>query len=168
MIYVRRAETKDAADIIRICSSGWRVTYHNLYPSTYIEAVIREFYSKEKVIHDISENSRYFHGYWVAEKDGKVLGCICGGIDDSNTGHVYAFYVLPEYKRQGVGQALLDRFTQYQQEQYHIKEQWITSLTEGNEVGLGFYQKQGFEIIYSSENSHPDISRLSLHLRRFL
>ncbi|EHJ56651.1 hypothetical protein HMPREF9318_00476 [Streptococcus urinalis FB127-CNA-2] len=63
MIYMRRAETKDAADIISICSSGWRVTYHNLYPSTYIEEVIKEFYCKEKVIHDISRLSLHLRRF---------------------------------------------------------------------------------------------------------
>lgn len=166
MLQVRRAELKDVAGIIAVCSDGWRETYKDLVPASYIDQVIAAYYNTEWVTREFAENTPYYHGYWVAEKEGEVVGCIGGGVDEQNAGHVYVFYVRPDMKRQGVGSALLEAFTTYQKETYGITEQWITSLMEGNLVGQAFYEKSGFVFEFATENPDAPHSHRSLHLKR--
>lgn len=166
MVSVRRAELKDVADIIAICSAGWQETYKDLVSQSCIDQVIKEYYNTVSVTKEVTENSPNFHGYWVAEKEGRVLGCIGGGIDGENAGHVYVFYVHPDMKGQGIGTALLNAFTAYQKETYGITEQWVTSLMEGNLIGQAFYEKSGFVFDYATEDKQAEHSNRSFHLKR--
>ena len=128
--------------------------------------MIATYYNTERVTREFAENTPYYHGYWVAEKDGEVVGCIGGGIDEQNEGHVFVFYVRPDRKRQGIGSALLEAFTTYQKETYGITEQWITSLMEGNRIGQAFYAKNGFVFAFATENLDVPHFHRSLHLKR--
>lgn len=168
MLQVRRAESKDVPAIIAICSDGSRESYEDLVPQSYIDQVIAEYYNTERVTKEFAANTAYYHGYWVAERNGEILGCIGGGVDEQNAGHVYIFYVRPDIKRQGVGSALLEEFTAYQKESYGITEQWITSLMEGNLIGQSFYEKSGFIFQFATENPKAPHSRRSLHLKRIV
>ncbi|MGT2911809.1 N-acetyltransferase family protein [Streptococcus cameli] len=162
---IRRANQSDIDGIISVCSAGWRDTYADLHTQDYIEEVIQEYYNPSRIAKEIEEETPDFHGYWVAEEDGNVLGCIGGGID-AQGGHIYVFYVEPTLKGQGIGTALLNGFTQYQKDKYVIDTQWITYVTEGNYIGLSFYQKQGFHLDKILPNRfNPDFPR-SLQLRR--
>lgn len=163
---VRRAELKDVPAIIAVCSDAWRQTYQHLVPTSYMEQVIAEYYNTDRVTREYAEDTPNYHGYWVAEKDGQILGCIGGGIDDQNAGHVYVFYVRPDVKRQGIGTALLEELTAYQKSTYGITEQWITSLMEGNLIGQAFYEKSGFIFEFATESNQSAHSHRSLHLKR--
>lgn len=163
---IRRAEVRNVPKIIDICSRGWQVTYKDLVPQSYIDQVIAEYYNEERVAKDVLDNSSYYHGYWVAVKDDNTLGCIGGGIDKQNEGHVYVLYVDPDLKRQGVGSQLLAAFTDYQKDTYSIEQQWITSVMEGNVIGLSFYEKQGFDFQYATESKQDSSFPRGFHLKR--
>ncbi|MGT2682755.1 hypothetical protein [Streptococcus porci] len=79
-LLIRRAEVSDVSAIIDICSAAWQSTYKELYPQSYIDRVIADYYHKERVTREIRGNTPYFHGYWVAEKDYQVIGCIGGAL----------------------------------------------------------------------------------------
>lgn len=168
MVDVRQATPDDVPDIIHVCRRAWSVTYADLHTEDYIARVLDEYYNPERVLKEVRETSRNWNGYWVAERDGQILGCIGGGVNEKNAGHIYVFYVLPELKRQGIGSALLEQFTQYQQETYGITEQWVTSVTEGNLMAIPFYEGQGFFLDHATEN--PEGSHLpgNLHYHRSL
>lgn len=167
-ITVQKATVDDVKAISEICSSSWIETYQGIYPENYIQQVIREYYNPERVTKEVLETSKYWNGYWVAKRGNQVLGCIGGGVDDQNAGHVYVFYVRPDIKRQGVGSALLESLTAYQKETYGITEQWITSVTEGNRIGIAFYEKTGFRFQYANEKQENPKLAKSLHYSRKL
>ncbi|MGT2828577.1 GNAT family N-acetyltransferase [Streptococcus hillyeri] len=163
---IRRAVLKDVPQIMAVCSRGWRETYKDLVPQSYINQVIEDYYNEARVTKDVLDDSPYYHGYWVVVEDDKVLGCIGGGIDEHNEGHIYVLYVDPELKRQGIGSQLVDAFTAYQKETYGIEKQWITSAMEGNRIGLSFYEKQGFIFQYATESKKSPSFPRSFHLKR--
>lgn len=165
-ITVQKATVDDVKAISEICSSSWIETYQGIYPENYIQQVIREYYNPERVTKEVLETSKYWNGYWVAKRGNQVLGCIGGGVDDQNAGHVYVFYVRPDIKRQGVGSALLEGLTAYQKATYGITDQWITSVTEGNRIGIAFYEKSGFVFDFATENTTAPHDRRNLHLKR--
>lgn len=145
MYQVRFATVSDAPAIAQICSEAWRVTYKNLYSHDYIEKVITDFYNLARIEQECQNSSADWHGYMVAEKAGQVLGCIGGACQDK-TGLIYVFYVKPDVKGQGVGSALLDFLTAYQQETYGITRQELYATT-GNQLGIPFYEKKGFKLL---------------------
>ncbi|MBJ8349451.1 GNAT family N-acetyltransferase [Streptococcus zalophi] len=81
----------------------------------------------------------------VAEKDGMILGCICGACEDNN-GYIYVLYVHPEFKQKGIGKNLLNGYTSYQKEHYAISKQ-TTFVVENNQMGIPFYEKMGFNLV---------------------
>ncbi|MBY5034560.1 GNAT family N-acetyltransferase [Streptococcus gallolyticus] len=163
---IRKATLADVEAISRICSDGWRETYKHLHTQDHINMVIEEYYNLQRVQKDVTECSAAWSGYWVAEEDETVEGCIGGGIDQDNNCHIYVFYVAPELKRRGIGTALLQAFTDYQIETYGIEWQWVTSVTEGNLLGLAFYEKQGFTFDFATENSQDCQLPKNLHYKR--
>ncbi len=57
----------------------------------------------EELVRLISENSALF---LVAEDNGRLVGTVIGGWDGWR-GNIYRLAVLPEYRRRGVGRALI-------------------------------------------------------------
>lgn len=76
MVDVRQATPDDVPDIIHVCRRAWSVTYADLHTEDYIARVLDEYYNPERVLKEVRETSRNWNGYWVAERDGQILGCI--------------------------------------------------------------------------------------------
>ncbi|MBP2623271.1 GNAT family N-acetyltransferase [Streptococcus oricebi] len=148
---IRKASLTDWQDLQTVCQTSWRDTYKNIYSPAYLEKVFQMFYSEERLRQDIIEHSAQWHGYWLAEENGQVLGCIGGGMNEEGEGNVYLLYVLPSQQRKGLGHALLATLTKHQKEVFQARKQWV-SVAEGNQIGIPFYEKEGFEFVVASEN----------------
>ena len=85
MFTIRKANLDDIRAIQEVCSQTWQATYHDIYTTAYIDRVIDEHYNLERLKQDVLENSSFWNGYWVAEKEGKILGCIAGGMDEKES-----------------------------------------------------------------------------------
>ncbi|MFL8952844.1 GNAT family N-acetyltransferase [Helcococcus kunzii] len=142
---IRFATIEDAKDISDICSKAWRITYANLYSKQYIDKVIDELFTIDRIVKECRESSSDWHGYIVAHDGQHILGCI-GGASESETGFIYIFYVDPDYKGQGIGSALLEFLTKYQKENYGINRQEVYVTTD-NMLGIPFYKKCGFKLV---------------------
>lgn len=162
---VRKASKADWQLIQKICRETWLTTYKDIYSSSYIERVFDIFYSKERLYKDLTELSLEWNGYWLAEMNGQVLGCIGGGMSEDGRANVYVLYVFPQAQRLGIGHALLDTLTSYQKSQYQAREQAVT-VTEGNTIGLPFYEKEGFAFESATENWIDSSQARDLHYIR--
>ncbi|MHC5268140.1 GNAT family N-acetyltransferase [Enterococcus sp. LJL98] len=152
----RRAQVEDVPKLQAILTEAWQVTYKNLYTSGYINHVIQAFYNQERLINEVTEISQAWSGYYVLEEDGQLVGCIGGGIEESEIGAIYVLYLDPKKKNKGYGSILLAEFTSWQKKMYQIKKQKV-SVTEKNEMGLPFYQKHGFKQIGKKKVSFETI-----------
>lgn len=54
---VRRARLEDVTGIIKVCSDGWRETYQDLVPQSYIEQVVADYYNEERVTREYAEDT---------------------------------------------------------------------------------------------------------------
>ena len=151
MLSIRKASVNDIQSIQSICKKSWKTTYKNIYSSQYIEQVFSIFYSKERLIKDLTECSLEWNGYWLAEEHGRPLGCIGGGMSEDNRANIYVLYVLPQSQRKGIGHALVQTLTTYQKERFQAKQQAVT-VTEGNQNAISFYEKEGFVFELAQEN----------------
>ena len=97
---------------------------------------------------------RYPETFIVAEEDGKIAGYILcrietglAGLDRlglSKKGHVISIAVLPQYRRQGVANALMEEAMK-NMVHYKAKECYL-EVRVGNDEAVKLYQKLGFKI----------------------
>lgn len=92
---------------------------------------------------------------FVAENEGKVIGVILSG-NDGRRGYIYHTAVLPKYRRQGVGRALVDNAMSALEREGINKTALV--VFGGNETGNAFWEKIGFtkrdDLNYRNRNIH--------------
>ncbi|MFC4358096.1 GNAT family N-acetyltransferase [Halobium salinum] len=162
MFEVRRAEPGDEAGICRVCTAGWRDTYDDRHPEEYVDEVVDEYYTEERVAREI-ENPEGWDGWHVAVENEGIIGAAGGGLTDAETGEVYVLYVDPAAQRQGAGTSLLNAVTEEQVEA-GATEQWV-SVVDGNGVGTDFYRQHGFTVEGRREEEGESVASLRLQRR---
>lgn len=80
---------------------------------------------------------------FVAEKDGKVLGVIMAG-NDGRRGYIYHMSVRPDYRKQGIGSALV-KTTLNALGELGISKVALVVFAK-NADGNAFWEKQGFTV----------------------
>ncbi|MCR5815466.1 MAG: GNAT family N-acetyltransferase [Ruminococcus sp.] len=92
---------------------------------------------------------------FVAENEGKVIGDILSG-NDGRRGYIYHTAVLPKYRRQGVGRALVDNAMSALEREGINKTALV--VFGRNETGNAFWEKIGFtkrdDLNYRNRNIH--------------
>ena len=73
---------------------------------------------------------------------GEPVGYCISSIDRLQTGEVDSIFVSPEFRRNGVGTALMQRALEWMKQKETKKN--IVSVAVGNEQAYGFYQRFGF------------------------
>lgn len=81
----------------------------------------------------------------VAERDGDPVGSVLGVIDafDRTLAHLYALWVDPKARREGVGAALVDAICDWARERGATVIE--LSVTVGNVGATRLYERAGFE-----------------------
>jgi ribosomal protein S18 acetylase RimI-like enzyme len=165
-LIIRRAETRDAEGIARVCAAGWRDTYRGIKERERIEAVIAEYYTPERIRREIAAPEGW-DGWIVAVEDGTVIGAGGGGMTEPGVGEIFVLYLDPGRRGEGIGSLLLDAITDKQRE--GAREQWV-SVEPENTKGLPFYYARGFEVRGKRPEwgTAPEEGRVSLRLMRRL
>ncbi|GGE66156.1 GNAT family N-acetyltransferase [Priestia taiwanensis] len=147
MITIERANEQHIEGICKVCTDGYRETYKEMYPQYYIERVIGEFYSYDRVKGEIENISKEWNVWFVALENDEVVGAIGGGLTADTVGEVHVFYLDPNRRGEGIGTLLLKGLTDVQKE-LGITEQGV-SVSKGNNKGIPFYEARGF--VFQSE-----------------
>jgi ribosomal protein S18 acetylase RimI-like enzyme len=142
MALVRAARDEDVPAVVDICTRGYRRTYPALLSSEFIERMLAEFYTAERVAKEIAAAPPKWLGYQVAEEDGRVLGAAGSGLTAPGVGELFVLYLDPDERGRGLGTLLLDHVTGQLREQ-GATEMWVAAL-DGNEMGIPFYEARGF------------------------
>ena len=72
-VVVAPAKQQHVDGICRVCAEGWRETYAGILPDEEIEATIEEFYTPERVAHEV-RSPEDWDGWLVALDDEEVVG----------------------------------------------------------------------------------------------
>ena len=87
----------------------------------------------------------FLEGFWVCEKNHKIVGFIVGVKTNSEIARILILAVLKEYRRQGIGNILLKNFLREVAIE-NIKHVELEVETK-NKSAIEFYMENGFEII---------------------
>ena len=152
----------DAEPISHLLSECQWFTYGDLYSEAYIQRLIKKYYNVERIKQEVTVVDKKWHGYFIAEMDGIIVGAIGGGMKDDTDGEIYVFYVDPKRRGNGIGTRLLNFYTKIQKHTYSAEKQWV-SVAKGNIYGIPFYEAKGFsfereEIAYDSNVTDNDLS----------
>lgn len=118
---IRKASANDLVALTNLIALSARGLSAQVYTAAQIEAALRGTYGVDSQL--IKDGT-----YFVVENDGKIAGCggwsrrrtICGGDsyggrDDTeldpavDAAKIRAFFIHPEYARQGIGKSILER-----------------------------------------------------------
>jgi ribosomal protein S18 acetylase RimI-like enzyme len=157
-VTVRHATPDDVSDIRRIAQLGWTATYGKFLASEVIEWVMNEWYDTESVAQYVTDERV---AYFVAEEidedeneetniDEKVIGYASGGVPEDDCGNVGTLYVHPDRWGEGIGtrlfEAVLGTLDEWGAERVEIH------VLAENDVGISFYESQGFECVNEGES----------------
>ena len=150
--YVRKAQRADQPRLEQLIADSARTLGTHAYRSEQIEAALRGAFGVDTQLIDDGT-------YFVAELDGVIVGCggwsrrstLFGGDrhaqrdarelnPQTDAARIRAFFVAPEYARQGIGRALLMNCEIAAQAQGFTRFELMGTLT-----GVPFYRALGYE-----------------------
>ena len=141
LVHLRRAGESDARGIAEVHVRSWRQAYRGLMPDAVLDSLdvdVRErFWHRE-----ISLTNHDRRPWLAADSDGDVVGFVSAGPADnqpsSQTGEIYAIYVLAECWDRGVGRSLLQHAVRDLREHgYAEGTLWVLAT---NERARDFYE----------------------------
>jgi ribosomal protein S18 acetylase RimI-like enzyme len=144
---IRPARTDDVTAIRTVARSSWHAAYDDFLGPETVDRTVDEWYALDS-LRAVIEDSE--HVVSVAEdRDTAVLGFAHVGQspEDDGLSELYRIYVRPERWGEGIGSRLLadvtERVTGY--------DRLGLSVFTENEVGIEFYEREGFERVGTEE-----------------
>jgi len=168
-IIIRQAQPGDEDAIANVCSTCQWSTYEAIYTKEEITEIIEKYYTPARISKEITEISTEWHGYYVAEVEGQIIGAIGGGMTEKGIAEIYVLYLQPEKRNRHIGTQLLEAYTKIQIDTYEAKEQWV-SVAKNNDKGIPFYEAKGFHFVeeQASHEMDPERGHVSLRYKRNL
>jgi ribosomal protein S18 acetylase RimI-like enzyme len=139
---VRPAREKDIPSIAHVHVESWRTTYHGIIAESFLAGLSYEKHEDRHRRYMAQPGAVYFAA--ESPQDG-IVGFLSGGPERNGDlhfpGELYAIYILDQYRRHGVGVALI--------------QQWAASLRRAalnaalvwvladNKSAVAFYERLG-------------------------
>ena len=142
---IRKANIKDAKEIVKINMLGWKQTYKGIFPQKFLDDLnVNDEVSIKKCENKINE-------YAVCEIDNKIVGIVRYGKNkkdfDDYYGEIYALYIDNRYQHQGIGTKLF-KFA-IDELKNNFKVVLVSTLIENS--ANAFYKKIGGNLIGNCE-----------------
>jgi len=109
-------------------------------------------------------HQRFPETFIVAEENGEIAGYIMCRIEVGlsnygfgglvRKGHVVSIAVMPQYRRKGVAQAVINKALEGMQ--YYKAKQCFLEVRVTNEAGISLYKKLGFEVTRTINGYYSD------------
>ncbi len=133
MIFIRNFRPADLSRVYDIEKRSFKDPYHVLFLIN---------------LYDL-----YPDGFFVAEKDGIVIGYVISRVIDTK-GHILAIAIAPQHRMQSIGRALMDRVIQHFMEK-GVRSVWL-EVRASNNSALIFYKKLGFHELKTIKGYYSD------------
>lgn len=165
-LHVRFATEKDVGSVAEVAKTTWKSTYEGLIPPEIQQVFLERYYAPAVLALEIKRGDGWF---WVAERDGVIVGYAQVVARAADVAELARLYVLPRAQRAGVGTAfitnalaLLGRLG---------PSRLAVIVEKANAAAVAFYRKLGFEPfdernVVFGEQTLPVIE-LHLPIRRF-
>ncbi len=148
---VEKAQIEDARNIVEINIEEWKNTYKDIFPDKFLENL------SEKKEESIEKCKNKINEYIVCKINNQVVGFLRFGKNkkgyNDNYAEIYALYIDKDYRRKGIGKALINFAFENLKSNY--KYVLISTLVQNN-ANL-FYKKIGGKLIdkvnFSLENN---------------
>lgn len=141
-IEIKEATTDDVFGISDVQKESWLATYPNKEFGITKEDILSENFHSEGRIEkriDIIKNTNSNTKFFVAKDGEKVVGYCCAQkFEDFNK--IKSIYILPDFKRRGIGKGLLNKAFEFFEDNKPIK----LSVAIYNQNAIDFYEKLGF------------------------
>lgn len=143
MVYLRRATLEDLAVVLEI---GDALTMEDA--GKHAEAFNLDWIAQEGEAAYTRMLGDERHVVTLAEVDGRAVGYLSGAVRDPSTwrtarmAEIFALYVIPEYRSQGIGERLVRSFLRWARDQG--AERIVVAAFAANEAALRFYRRVGF------------------------
>ncbi len=150
--FVRQISTEDVDALIDVARDSWNWTYREIYSKDFIDNWIRENYSRESLLGEITKSKTDPEViFLVAFIDSKLTGFIELKVENRKA-VLLRLYLKPEYTRRGIGKSLL------MEAEKIMKKMGVAECTlsvhRRNEIGISFYIKQGFNVKRIEEDDY--------------
>jgi GNAT superfamily N-acetyltransferase len=141
-VTVRAAVPLDEAMFVRAQLAGWQHAYKDLLPASYLHGSLIE--ERREFWRDEFTSKRPHQWLAVAQSNGEVVG-VTSAFSAIPITHgqccVDSLYVLPSYKRMGIGRQLIGAAAAWCEERG--SESVVLSVIEGNTDAVKFYTALG-------------------------
>lgn len=135
-----RLDERSAAEVHELLRVTWEDTYRGILPEGLIKMTTTQWHSTETLSRQMRNTQVLFAGY---TEDGKLLGMARAAKEDPDTLRIFQLYVLPSSQRRGIGKQLMD----YCIRQFPETRKVVLNVGKGNEKGIAFYRRCGFEFV---------------------
>lgn len=153
---VRLATIDDVEKMSQVVVDTWKIAYKGLISQAYLNKLTTKMYN-ERFKRQLQARKLLF---LVSEVQEQIVGML---ESDTKNGiiQIDMLYVLPQYHRQGVGKALLDKCLDY-----NINaEKIVLNVLDKNRDAKQFYKRQGF--VSSGQKQKTQINAGEFWVERF-
>ena len=141
MIQYRTFRKKDAEAVKNVAMESWKYIYKDIFSLDKIENFVEKNYSIDglvKLLPRIESGEMFFS---VVLDDNQIIG-FCNIADGGQGMRILRIYLLPDYFRKGIGKKLLELGEGFIKSKNVRK--YFCFVNEKNEIGINFYEKNGF------------------------
>lgn len=159
MFFVRTATDRDLASIHELLLAAYRNTYEPIHGAEKVSAM-NASWNTQTVLRSLIADTA---GEFLVADDGKRLGGIAYATPSRalpKTVMLSKLYVHPDWKRQGIGQALLAEVETC----FPTAERLRLEVDLENADAIAFYHAHGFEAVGRTENCGAGQSGIPAHI----
>lgn len=144
---VRVATPDHIPEIQTVARESWHATYDDILGADSVEQVVDGWYAADGLEQSIERDDGQF---LVAEQDGKVVGFAQGVLGEKDdAAQLPRIYVQSDFWGEGIGSELLSGVESWANENGAGRLRLV--VLAYNEVGNGFYEKQGYRVVAERE-----------------
>lgn len=141
MLNIIRAGIEQCDLIKSMAEIVFPYTYEQILSSTQIEYMMQWMYSSQSLRQQMNEG----HIYFIAYLDGEAVGYVSLQQEDEHTFYLQKIYVLPNFQRRGIGDALFSHAEDYIRASYSSPWHLRLNVNRANSA-QGFYRRRGLTI----------------------